>query len=68
MRTLFGYIRPKAGIIALEMCIKFTGTIIELLLPWMLSVILDDYVPMRDLHGIFLWGGLMVISAALAFI
>ena len=36
MRTVFQYIRPKAGMMAFEMLIKLTGTVIELLLPWML--------------------------------
>ena len=68
MRTVFQYIRPKAGMMAFEMLIKLTGTVIELLLPWMLSVILDDYVPLGDLHGIFLWGGLMILTAGVAFL
>ena len=68
MSTVLSYVRPKAGAIAIQMVIKVTGTIIELLLPWMLSVILDDYVPLGDLRGILFWGGLMVLTAALAFL
>lgn len=66
MKTVLHYIRPKAGIIAFEMVIKFSGTAVELLLPWMLSVILERYVPVGDLGGILRWGGLMVLSAGLA--
>ena len=68
MRMLLSYIRPKAGIMAFEMSIKLIGTVIELLLPWMLSVILDDLVPVRDMQGIALWGGMMILCAAVAFI
>ena len=68
MKTVLHYIRPKAGIIAFEMAIKFAGTAVELLLPWMLSVILERYVPVEDLGGILRWGGLMVLSAALALV
>jgi len=49
-----------------EMMIKLSGTFMELLLPWMLSMILDRYVPAGDLHGIILWGGLMVLCAGAA--
>ncbi len=63
MKTIFGYIRPKAPRIAVGLSIKFIGTIVELLLPWMLSVILDEYVPAKDIHNIFLWGGLMILCA-----
>ena len=66
MKTIVKYIRPKAGIIAFEMTIKLLGTAIELLLPWMLSVILERYVPAEDLQGILAWGGGMIFCAALA--
>ena len=68
MRTLFTYIRPKAGIMAFEMSIKLIGTLIELLLPWMLSVILDDLVPVRDIRGIVCWGLMMIVCALLAYV
>jgi len=48
--------------------IKFSATIIELLLPWMLSVILDRFVPARDMYSIYLWGVLMIVCAALALV
>lgn len=66
MRTVFSYLRPKAGAMAVQLCVKFAGTVMELLLPWMLSVILDAYVPAGDLPGIWRWGGLMVLCAAAA--
>ena len=66
MKTVLRYLRPKAGIITVEMCIKLAGTVVELLLPWMLSVILDEAVPSGDFHSVLVWGGLMVLCAALA--
>ena len=68
MRTLFRYIRPKVWAISLGFCIKFGGTVAELLLPWMLSVILDRYVPARDLRMVWIWGGWMVVFALLAMV
>ncbi len=66
MRTIFRYIAPKKGLIGLCLFIKMGGTIIELVLPWMLSVILDHFVPARDMNSIVLWGILMVVVSALA--
>ncbi|QQO08696.1 ABC transporter ATP-binding protein [Breznakiella homolactica] len=64
MNTVVRYVSRKWRIISVGLLIKFAGTIVELLLPWMLSVILDDYVPRKDIHSILLWGGLMVLASA----
>ncbi|MDL2228703.1 ABC transporter ATP-binding protein/permease [Treponema sp. OttesenSCG-928-L16] len=64
MKTVFRYVSRKWAIISFGLTIKFIGTIVELLLPWMLSVILDDYVPQRDIRGILFWGALMALSSA----
>ncbi len=68
MRTIFRYITPKAPRIAVGLSIKFIGTIVELLLPWMLSIILDEHVPAKDMPKIYLWGGLMVLCALVCLI
>ena len=68
MKTIASYIRTEGRITAFALVIKISGSVTDLLLPWMLSVILDDYVPVRDLKGIFAWGTLMMVSAAFAFI
>lgn len=68
MKTILTYVRPKLPAISLGLTIKFTGTIIELLLPWMLSVILDKYVPSKNMKMIWLWGFLMIVCAAAAFV
>ena len=43
MRTIAKYIKPYLGRISLQMLIKISGTVIELFLPAMLSIIIDDY-------------------------
>ena len=63
MKTIINYLKPRAPVMGLGLVIKFSGTAVELLLPWMLSVILDDFVPREDIHGIILWGGLMILAA-----
>ena len=66
MRTIFGYVKPKAPMMALQLLIKFLGTVIELFLPWMLSTIIDVYVPRGDMRAICLLGGAMTLCAAAA--
>ncbi len=46
--------------------IKMIGTIMDLFLPWILSKIIDDVVPQRDIRQILLWGGAMVFCAVAA--
>ena len=48
--------------------IKFIGTIMDLVLPWILSYMIDDIVPLKDTVLILLWGGAMVLSAAVALV
>lgn len=64
MKTILTYIRPKIGQMSVQLLIKFAGTIVELLLPWMLSVILDTYAAAGDRAMIWVWGGLMTLCAA----
>ena len=68
MRTLGKYIRPYAWRIALQMCVKIGGTVIELFLPSMLSIILDDYAPVGDKTGVWMMGLGMILCAALAWL
>ena len=68
MKKLLHYIRPHLPVMSLQFLVKFGGTITELLLPWMLSIILDDIVPTKDMKKIYLWGGLMILCATLALI
>ncbi|MDR1000757.1 MAG: ABC transporter ATP-binding protein/permease [Clostridiales bacterium] len=66
MKTIFKYIRPKLASMSAQMFIKFLGTVVELLLPWMLSVILDEIVPAGKRDMIWLWGALMALCSVIA--
>lgn len=68
MKTIASYLRPKALQMSVELTIKLLGTVVELLLPWMLSVILDVYVPIGNMRLILLWGFLMIICAGTALV
>ncbi|MCI6967026.1 ABC transporter ATP-binding protein/permease [bacterium] len=66
MKTVLRYLKPQYARLALQLTIKFIGTITELFIPWMLSHILDDIVPLRDMVQVYLWGALMLLAAAVA--
>lgn len=65
MKTILKYVRPLTGRVVVAMLIKLVGTASELMLPWLLSYIIDDVVPQEDVGKIFLWGGAMVFFALL---
>ena len=68
MRPIFPYLKPHVPRMTLGLVIKFFGTTMDLMIPWMLSYILDYVVPERSVKKILIWGGLMVLSAALALV
>ena len=68
MKRIFPYLRPYLPRISLGLAIKFTGTIMDLLLPWILSYMIDDVVPLKEVPRIVFWGGAMIACAAVALI
>ncbi len=66
MRRIFGYLKPYRLRMALGLAIKFTGTIVELAIPWILSYMIDHVIPLRDAGRIYLWGGVMFLCAVVA--
>ena len=69
MLRMKSYIKPWWGYILLTMVIKLAGTLVELLIPFLMEIILDKKVPEGNLQAIYLFGGLMLLCAvaALAF-
>lgn len=68
MRRILSYIRPYLGRMGIGLLIKFTGTIMDLALPWCLAYMIDDVVPLKDRGQIYLWGGMMLAFSAIAVI
>ena len=66
MVKLERYIRPYWGFIILTTFIKLLGTVVELLIPYLMEVMVDIKVPQGDRPAIFIYGGLMLLCAALA--
>lgn len=61
MKTILRYLKPHVPLMVLGLLIKFAGTIMDLLLPYILSHLIDDVVPTREIRTIILWGVVMVV-------
>lgn len=68
LRTIGKYVKPYLWRIALQMCVKISGTVIELFLPSMLSIILDKYAFDGNKAGVWAMGIGMVLCAILAWL
>lgn len=65
-KILTFYLRPYYLRMAVGFLIKFTGTIMDLLLPWTLAHMIDVVIPANQRGGILLWGGFMLVCSLLA--
>ena len=64
MVQLERYLRPHWWYIFLTMAIKLLATGMELFIPDLMEVILDEKVPAGELSQIYIYGGLMLLCAA----
>ncbi len=67
MKLMIRYLRPYFLSLTVVLTVKFLGTLVELFLPYILSHILDNVVPLQRAEWIFLWGGIMILCALGAF-
>ena len=63
MKKLWEYVRPYLPRMGCGFAIKFTGAIMDLLIPWMLSTIIDTVIPTGDMGRVLIWGGLMILAS-----
>lgn len=56
MKRLLEYLKPNLSRMSVGLIIKFFGTIMDLLIPWILAHIIDDVAPQKNTELIFLWG------------
>ncbi len=66
MHLIFRYVRPYLKRMSLGLLIKFTGTIMDLFLPYILAHIIDEVVPLKDMGLVLRWGLLMLLCSFLA--
>ena len=68
MKKVIEYMRPSFSLLFLGVTIKFIGALMDLFLPWVLSHIIDEVVPLNSMKLIALWGGVMFLCALTALI
>ena len=63
MKRLWRYIRPYTLFIIGTVLIKLLAAVMELLLPYLMEIMLDEKVPAGELNAIYLYGGGMILCA-----
>ncbi|WP_346928158.1 ABC transporter ATP-binding protein [Clostridium sp.] len=66
MKQIFKYLKPYTVNMIIGFSIKFTGTIVELAIPWILSYMIDEIIPLEQVSLILIWGGIMLLCAICA--
>ena len=67
MKKIFSYyLKPYYLRMAVGFLIKFTGTLMDLFLPWTLAYMIDTVIPANQRPEIFLWGFFMIFCSVLA--
>ena len=67
-KTVGKYVTPMIPIITLTFIVKFIGSVAELFLPSLLSIMVDDIAPTGNIPRMFLFGGIMLLCALTALI
>ncbi len=67
MKLVAKYLSPYFGVVLFGLVIKFTASMTELFLPYLLEIIIDKVIPEGSVKKIFLYGGLMLLCAAVTF-
>ena len=60
------YLKPYYFRMGVGFVIKFTGTIMDLCIPYILAHIIDEVIPAGERQPVLLWGGLMIFCSLLA--
>ncbi|WP_373484361.1 ABC transporter ATP-binding protein [Acetobacterium sp.] len=62
------YLKPFYGRMAFGVFFKFTGSIMDLIIPSILATIIDQVIPLNERLPIFYWGGVMVVCAIIGMV
>ena len=69
MKKVLSYCAPWSAYLGVTLAFKITGTLMDLVIPYLLGYILDDVVPIctrEHLGPVFFWGGIMILCAVAA--
>ena len=65
MKCILQYMKVYFKTILLGVTIKFLGTFLEFMIPYVLEHLLDNVVPTKQLRTVFIWGCIMIGIALL---
>ncbi len=65
MKYCLRYLKPHVLTMIFGFAIKFSGTIMDLLIPYILSYIIDEVTPKNDIGLVVKWGIVMILCAVL---
>lgn len=68
MNQIMSYLKPYYFKMLIGLIIKTTGTVVELAIPWILSYMIDDVIPLKNVNYIIIWGAIMLFCAIAALI
>ncbi len=68
MKFLSPYLRKRTPFIALGLFLKTVSSFADLFIPWILSFIIDEVIPLGEVRLVYVWGGLMVLTALFGFL
>ncbi|GHU78094.1 ABC transporter ATP-binding protein [Spirochaetia bacterium] len=68
MHIILKYLKPYLLRMTGGLSVKFLGTVMDLLLPWILAYMIDHVVPRRSISLILFWGAVMVGCSLLALV
>lgn len=66
MKRVLSYLKPHTWVLTGTMAVKFLASMMDLFIPFILAIIIDDVVPKREPRLVYLWGGAMVLCAMLS--
>ena len=65
MKFLLRYVKPYRLRIAGVMGIKLAGTLLELMIPYVMEHLIDHVVPAKQMGEVILWGAAMILLAVM---
>ncbi|MCD7868322.1 MAG: ABC transporter ATP-binding protein/permease [Clostridiales bacterium] len=65
MKFMLSYLKKYRGLVAACMTLKLGGTLLELLIPYVLEYMIDEVAPTQSLRSVIFWGIIMVFLAIL---
>lgn len=68
MKLMMKYMGRFAGSMLLGLLIKIVGTLMDLVLPYILAHMVDNVVPAGERNAIFIWGGVMIVCSVIALV